>query len=82
MVSLIRGWPLEKKYGAAEKILKEILEARLEDRNEKFLDGCVQLCKIRNGKFENWGPVGKSEEVYRHYLKMEIKNAGAEDREV
>jgi len=63
---------------SAYQILDEILgKANLEERNEAFLDACVEYSKQQVGKkeeeFDREHGLGKSEEVYSHFIRMESK---------
>jgi hypothetical protein len=59
-------------------VLEQILaKTDLEERNEAFLEACVEYSKRQIGKqepkFDREYGLGKSEEVYRHYIRMESK---------
>jgi hypothetical protein len=63
---------------SAYQILEEILaKANLEERNEAFLDACVEYSKEQVGKkeeeFDREHGLGKSDEVYSHFIRMESK---------
>jgi hypothetical protein len=64
------------KRRSAYQILEEILaKADLEERNEAFLDACVEYSKGKHGKkpFDRKHGIGKLDEVYSHFIKMESK---------
>jgi hypothetical protein len=62
---------------SAYQILEEILaKASLEERNEAFLDACVEYSKEQVGKeeeFDREHGLGKSDEVYSHFIRTESK---------
>jgi hypothetical protein len=62
---------------SAYQILEQILaKANLEERNEAFLDACIEYSKEQFGKeeyFDREHGLGKLEEVYSHFIKMEPK---------
>ena len=67
-----------KRYTTTYQVLKEILaKTDLEERNEAFLDACVEYSKKqfdeKEPEFDREFGFGMEEEVYSHYIKMEYK---------
>jgi hypothetical protein len=67
-----------KRYTTTYHVLKEILaKTDLEERNEAFLDACVEYSKKqfdeKEPEFDREFGFGMEEEVYSHYIKMEYK---------
>jgi hypothetical protein len=67
-----------KRYTTTYNVLKEILaKTDLEERNESFLDACVEYSKKqvdeKEPEFNREYGFGKEEEVYSHFIKMEYK---------
>jgi hypothetical protein len=63
---------------SAYQILEQILaKANLEERNEAFLDACIEYSKEQVGKkeedFDREHGLGKLEEIYSHFIRMEPK---------
>jgi hypothetical protein len=67
-----------ERYLPTCKVLEEVLaKTDPEERNKVFLGACVEYSKRQVGKkepvFDREYGVGKSEEVYRHFIRMESK---------
>ena len=55
------------------------------ERNEAFLDACIKYSKTPAGKneaeFRSTVGMGRCEEVWNHYIKMEAKRLEAKDKD-
>jgi hypothetical protein len=74
---ILQGDSMER-YTTTYNVLKEILaKTDLEERNEAFLDACVEYSKKevydKEPEFDRGYGFGNEEEVYSHFIRMEHK---------